>query len=84
MEGVSSEWAKRHPDVDILMDMDRKSFTYKITMVDKAHAGRVVKKEFPVSSIPFDQGELILEDWICSVYEQLYHEIKTKRENKEL
>jgi len=84
MEGVSSEWAKRHPDVDILMEMDHKTLTYKISMIDKAHAGRVVKKEYPISSIPFDQGELVLEDWICSSYEQLYYEIKSKRDKKEL
>ena len=84
MEGVSSEWAKRHPDVDILMDMDHKTLVYKISMIDKAHAGRIVKKEYPVKSIPFDQGELVLEDWICSIYEQLYHEIKNRRENGEL
>ena len=84
MEGVSSEWAKRHPDVDISMGMDHRSFMYKISMKDKSHAGRVAKKEYPVSSIPFDQGELVLEDWICSSYEQLYHEIKVLREKREV
>lgn len=84
MDGASSEWGKRHPDVSILMDMDHRKFTYAITMIDKSHAGRAVKKEYPVSSIPFDQGELVLEDWICSVYEQLYHEIKVLREKHEV
>lgn len=84
MEGASSEWAKRHPDVNIGMDIDRRNFIYKIAMRDKSHAGRVVNKEYPVKSIPLEQGELVLEDWICSVYEQLYHEIKVLRENHEV
>lgn len=79
MEGASSEWAKLHPDVQVHMSIDHKTLIYTITMVDVANADRIAKREYSIRLIPFDQGELVLEDWICSVFTQLYHEIKSKR-----
>ena len=84
MEGVSSEWAKIHPDVRVEMSVDRNDRSFNITMVDNSHVGRMVTRIMPFQTIPLEQGELVLEDWFCSVYEQMYHDMKNKRDSKEL
>lgn len=73
-------WSELHQDVVVKMSCNHIDMSLDILMADKDHAGRVVKRHMPFQILPLEQGELVLDDYLCSVFEQLYAEIKSKRE----
>lgn len=77
---TTNGWYELHQDVDVKLSTDHSTLSLDILMTDKDHAGRVVKRHMPFQILPLEQGELVLDDYLCSVFEQLYAEIKSKRE----
>ena len=77
-------WEQLHQDVIIDRDANHVDMSMVLTMTDKSHVGRVVRRVMPFKSLPLEQGELVLDDYICSIYELMYHEIKVKRGEKKL
>jgi hypothetical protein len=73
-------WCDLHRDVDVNMSCDHRDRSLDILMVDKSHAGRNENRTIPFQTLPLDQDELILDDYLCSIYEQLYQSIKNQRE----
>jgi len=72
-------WGELHQDVVIKMSCDHIDMSLDITMADKSHAGRVVTRHIPFQALPLEQGELVLDDYLCSIFEQLYQSIKLQR-----
>ena len=76
---TSKGWCELHQDVRTLMSTDKKNLTLEISMSDKSDSKNVAKRVMPFQNLPLEQGELVLDDYLCSIYEQLYHEIKVLR-----
>lgn len=72
-------WSELHQDVEVMMSCNHFDMSLDILIMDKSHAGRVAKRHMPFQSLPLEQGELVLDDYLCSVFEQLYQEIKKQR-----
>lgn len=72
-------WYELHQDVVVKMSCNHIDMSLDISMSDKAHAGRQAKRHMPFQSLPLEQSELVLDDYLCSIFEQLYSEIKAKR-----
>lgn len=72
-------WSELHQDVEVRMSCNHLDMSLDILITDKSHAGRVAKRHMPFQSLPLEQGELVLDDYLCSVFEQLYQEIKKQR-----
>ena len=79
----SNEWSNLHQDVRVLMQTDRVALTLMIKMEDRSNTENKVERVMPFQSLPLEQGELVLEDYLCSIYEQLYQQIKTMRSEQE-
>lgn len=76
---TSKGWANLHQDVQVLMEVDRKEQNMKFLMADKSNEGVTVERIMPFQQLPLEQGELVLDDYLCSIYELLYQEIKRQR-----
>ncbi len=74
-------WCDLHQDVNVKMSCDHVDRSLDILMTDKSHAGRTKKRTLPFQSLPLEQDELVLDDYLCSIYEQLYQSIKNQRGN---
>lgn len=72
-------WSELHQDVDVKMSCNHINMSLDILITDKSHAGRQAKRHMPFQTLPLEQGELVLDDYLCSVFEQLYQEIKKQR-----
>ena len=72
-------WYELHQDVDVKLSTDHMTLSLDILMTDKDHAGRTAERHMPFQTLPLEQGELVLEDYLCSVLEQLYQQIKIQR-----
>ena len=72
-------WYELHQDVDVKLSTDHRALSFDILMIDKDHAGRTAERHMPFQTLPLEQGELVLDDYLCSVLEQLYQQIKVKR-----
>lgn len=74
-------WCDLHQDVNVKMSCDHIDRSLDILMTDKSHAGRIEQRTLPFQSLPLEQDELVLDDYLCSIYEQLYQGIKNQRGN---
>lgn len=72
-------WSELHQDVDVMMDCDHIDMSLNIYMADKSNTKINAKRHLAFQTLPLEQGELVLDDYLCSIYEQLYQEIKRQR-----
>ena len=79
----SNEWSKLHQDVTVLMQTDKINYNLIMKMIDKSDKERIVERVMPFQSLPLEQGELVLDDYLCSIYEQMYQQIKSQRSEEE-
>lgn len=77
---TTKEWQGEHSDVKVVMESGKTDLNLIIKMGDSNWA---VERTIPFSVLPLDQGELILEDYLCAIYEQLYSSIKKRRRANE-
>lgn len=72
-------WTELHQDVIVKMSCNHLDMSLDIIMVDKDRAGRTAERHISFQTLPLEQGELVLDDYLCSIFEQLYQQIKVKR-----
>lgn len=72
-------WTELHQDVIVKMSCNHLDMSLDIIMADKDHAGRTAERHMAFQTLPLEQGELVLDDYLCSIFEQLYQQIKVKR-----
>ena len=75
----SKEWAAQHEDVEILMSTDRLAMKLNIKMADKENPKYISDRSMDFRSLPLEQDELVLDDYLCSIYEMMYRNIKLQR-----
>lgn len=78
-----SEWTDLHKDVKVLLETKMEKMIFVFKMLDE-ESKLNVSREIPFSGMPFEQEEIVLEDYICSILEQMHHEIVCKREEAEV
>ena len=77
-----AEWSDVHPDVRALMSTNHKDLTMKFMLKDISDHSIKAEREMPFQSLPLEQDELVVEDYICSIFEQLYQGIKESRDER--
>ena len=78
-----SEWTDLHKDVKVLLETEKIEQVFVFKMQDVNSNWKTVRK-IPFRSMPFEQEEIVIEDYICSILEQMHHEIVCKREESEV
>ena len=68
-------WIENHKDVNVLMESDM----LKPNLIIKiGNDSGIVERSVPFDILPLDESELVLEDYLCAIYEQLYASLKHK------
>ena len=72
-----NEWSDLHKDVKVLLETEKREMVFIFKMEDNGTKD-VVERKIPFNSMPFEQEEIVLEDYICSVLEQMHHELRSR------
>ena len=75
----SKEWTAQHEDVKLLMSTDHRALKLNFKMVDKENSKYVAERSMDFKALPLEQDELVLDDYLCSIYELMYRNIKLQR-----
>ena len=78
----SKEWTAQHEDVQILMSTDKLAMKLNIKMADKENSKYISERSMDFRSLPLEQDELVLDDYLCSIYELMYRDINLKKEEQ--
>ena len=74
-----NEWSDLHKDVNVLLETEKREMVFIFKMQDN-ETKDVVERKIPFNSMPFEQEEIVLEDYICSVLEQMHHELRSRHD----
>lgn len=75
----TKEWTETHPDVKVLMSTDNYAMKFMFKMVDASDSKNVSERVMDLRSLPLEQDELVLDDYLCSIYELLHQKIVMNR-----
>lgn len=76
------EFIDIRPDVDFTLETYKDALEFGFKVVDKANPDIKEERVIPFSALPLEVDEIVLEDYICSVLEQLYQKVKLKRDER--
>lgn len=77
-----NEWTSTHKDVMVQISLDRIDMALDILMWDANDKEISVKRHAPLRIIPYEIDPIITDDFISSMLELLYSEIRAKRKAK--
>lgn len=77
-----NEWTSTHKDVMVQISLDRIDMGLDILMWDANDKEISAKRHAPLRIIPYEIDPIITDDFISSMLELLYSEIRAKRKAK--
>ena len=77
-----NEWTSTHEDVMVQISLDRIDMALDILMWDANDNEISAKRHAPLRIIPYEIDPIITDDFISSMLELLYSEIRAKRKEK--
>lgn len=77
-----NEWTSTHKDVMVQISLDRIDMALDILMWDANDKKISAKRHAPLRIIPYEIDPIITDDFISSMLELLYSEIRAKRKAK--
>ena len=77
-----NEWTSTHKDVMVQMAVDHLDSALDILMWDANDKEISAKRHAPLRIIPYEMDPIVTDDFIASMLELLYSEIRAKRKEK--